>query len=103
MRPAGRGLKTPGVRQRTLICILHDSCYYPYHLQREQGLSLAEFPPRERFCRWFVQLAIAIIEILFSVYFTDVATFGRVGIIYLHNHHLWGTANPHGKVEAFHQ
>ena len=27
-----------GISQRTVICILHDNSYYPYHLQRVQGL-----------------------------------------------------------------
>ena len=45
------------VRQRTVICILHDNLYYPYHLQRVQGLSPEDYRSRERFFCWFVTSA----------------------------------------------
>ena len=46
------------VSQRTVICILHENRCYVCHLQRAQGLSPVDFPPRQRFCRWFMQQAI---------------------------------------------
>ena len=42
--------------------------------QHVQGLSLANFPPWERFCRWFMQQAITIMRFLSSVLFTDIQT-----------------------------
>jgi hypothetical protein len=34
--------------------ILHEQLLYPYHVQRVQGLSPADYPVRRRFCRWFL-------------------------------------------------
>ena len=79
-----------GVSQRTVICILHDNRYYPYHLQRLQGISPANFSPWERFCRWFVQQAITVMGFQSFVLFTHEATFSRDGIINLHNRHSVG-------------
>ena len=92
-----------GVSQRTVICILHDNRYYPYHLQCVQGLSPADFPPQKRFCCRLVQQAVTIMGFLSSVLFTDEATFGHDGIITLHNSHLQATDNPQGMVEASYQ
>ena len=93
-----------GVRQRTVICMLHDNRQYLYHLQRVQILSPADLSPWERYCRWFVQQAITIMGFLSSVLLTDEATFGHDDVINMHNHHhLWSTDNPHGMVEASHQ
>lgn len=91
------------VSQTTVWNILHDNCYYPYHLQRVQGLLVTDFPHREQFCQWFLQQAITYPGFTSSILFTDEATFTRSGIFNFHNSHLWDMQNPHGMVTANHQ
>ncbi|XP_068082055.1 uncharacterized protein [Anabrus simplex] len=92
------------VCQTTVWNILHDNCYYPYHLQRVQRLLATNFPHRERFCHWFIHQATTIPGFVASILFTDVTTFTRSGIFNFHNSHLWDCMqNPHGLLPANHQ
>lgn len=81
---------------------IHDQLLYPYHLQRVQGLSPADYPQRETFCRWFIHQSANPLFIR-TVLFTDEATFGRDGITNLHNQHVWADENPHATFHARHQ
>uniref|UniRef100_A0A8D8ZE00 Transposase n=1 Tax=Cacopsylla melanoneura TaxID=428564 RepID=A0A8D8ZE00_9HEMI len=77
----------------------HENLFYPFHLQRVQGLLEREFEPRLQFCRWaLVQLA-TVLNFLSSDLFTDEANFNRDGITNFHNNHIWATENPHGMVQ----
>ena len=83
--------------------ILHENCYYPYHVQRVQGLLPRDYPPRERFCRWLIEQFTRNRNFMSSILFTDEATFTRGGIINLHNNHIWDLQNPHAMVEVNNQ
>uniref|UniRef100_A0A8D8XH66 Uncharacterized protein n=1 Tax=Cacopsylla melanoneura TaxID=428564 RepID=A0A8D8XH66_9HEMI len=78
--------------QRTSMCRTrpfgeHENLFYPFHLQRVQGLLERDFEPRLQFCRWaLVQLA-TVLNFLSSVLFTDEANFNRDGITNFHNNH----------------
>lgn len=71
---------------------LHNNGMYPYHFQRVQELIPAEFNPRERFARWFMNKNI---EFPKYVLFTDEATFTRGGVFNTHNFHMWQKEDPH--------
>lgn len=91
-----------GTSHSTAWRVLHEQLLYPYHMQRVQGLSPADFPPRENFCRWFLA-QIANPLFVSSVLFTDEATFGRDGITNFHNDHVWADRNPRAAFQARHQ
>jgi hypothetical protein len=42
------------VSQWVVSRILHEQLLYPYHVQRVQGLSPADYPVRRHFCKWFL-------------------------------------------------
>ena len=73
-----------------------------YLIQRVQGLSPADYPPRENFCRWFLAQAANPLFVS-SVLFTDEATFGRDGITNFHNEHIWGDRDPRAVVQIRHK
>ncbi|KAJ4451322.1 hypothetical protein ANN_02784 [Periplaneta americana] len=62
---------------------------YPYHLQRVQALSPADYPARFRFCQWFLQQCGVNPNSPALVLFTDEAQFTRDGITNFHNQHVW--------------
>lgn len=80
----------------TVWRILNTNRLYPYHLQRVQGLSAADFPNRMQFSQWFLHKLIHTPNFSSSIIFTDESTFTRNGIINFHNMHLWAEENPHG-------
>ncbi|KAL1458906.1 hypothetical protein WDU94_010931 [Cyamophila willieti] len=91
--------KDLNVSHSTVWRTLHENLFYPYHLQRVQGLLERDVEPRLQFCRWaLVQLA-TVLNFLSSVLFTDEAKFNRDGITNFHNNHIWATENPHGLVQ----
>lgn len=47
--------RTLQVSHSTVWKILKEQQLYPYHLQRVQALSPADFPARITFCNWFLQ------------------------------------------------
>ncbi|KAJ4433294.1 hypothetical protein ANN_15553 [Periplaneta americana] len=76
---------------------------YPYHLQRVQALSLADYPARVRFCQWFLQQCGVNPNFPALVLFTDEAQFTRDGITNFHNQHVWAYENPRATVPSHHQ
>jgi hypothetical protein len=56
--PHGKGpwtAVTERFSQNTVMQILHEQLPDPYHLQRVQGLTCADYPGRATFRRWFLQ------------------------------------------------
>lgn len=90
------------VSRMSIWRVLNEQLLHPYHLQRVQGLTPADFPARVNFCRWFVQQT-ANPEFVSFVLFTDEASFNRDGIINFHNQHLWAEENPYGTIQSKHQ
>ncbi|KAJ4451677.1 hypothetical protein ANN_03147 [Periplaneta americana] len=71
---------------------------YPYHLQRVQALSPADYPARVRFCQWFLQQCGVNPNFPALVLFTDEAQFTRDGITNFHNQHVRAYENPRATV-----
>lgn len=82
------------VAQSTVWRVLHEQLLYPYHIQRVQALSVADYPARLNFCYWFLQQS-ADQAFAVTVLYTDEATFTKDGVTNLHNNHNWADENPH--------
>ncbi|KAJ4435025.1 hypothetical protein ANN_23598 [Periplaneta americana] len=87
----------------TIWRLLKEYQLYPYHLQRVQALSPADYPARVRFCQWFLQQCSVNPNIPALVLFTDEAQFTRDSITNFHNQHVWAYENPRATVPSHHQ
>jgi hypothetical protein len=88
--------------QSSIWRILHEYNFYPYHVQRVQALSPADFPYRVEYCTWFLQKCLNP-NFISTVLFTDEAMFARSGILNYHNNHNWDLENPHAIVQTGYQ
>ncbi|KAJ4448333.1 hypothetical protein ANN_10348 [Periplaneta americana] len=91
------------VPHTTVWRLLKEYQLYPYHLQRVQALSPADYPARVRFCQWFLQQCGVNPNFPALVLFTDLAQFTRDGITNFHNQHVWAYENPRATVPSHHQ
>ncbi|KAJ4451659.1 hypothetical protein ANN_03129 [Periplaneta americana] len=91
------------VPHTTVWRLLKEYQLYPYHLQRVQALSPADYPARVRFCQWFLQQCGVNPNFPALVLFTDEAQFTRDGITNFHNQHVWAYENPRATVPSHHQ
>ncbi|KAJ4438232.1 hypothetical protein ANN_14171 [Periplaneta americana] len=91
------------VPHTTVWRLLKEYQLYPYHLQRVQALSPADYPARVRFCQWFLQQCGVNQNFPALVLFTDEAKFTRDGITNFHNQHVWAYENPRATVPSHHQ
>lgn len=91
------------VPHTTVWRLLKEYQLYPYHLQRVQALSPADYPARVRFCQWFLQQCGVNPNFSAVVLFTDEAQFTRDGITNFHNQHVWSQENPRATVVSHHQ
>ncbi|KAJ4440099.1 hypothetical protein ANN_08232 [Periplaneta americana] len=91
------------VPHTTVWRLLKEYQLYPYHLQRVQALSPADYPARVRFCQWFLQQCGVNLNFPALVLFTDEAQFTRDGITNFHNQHVWAYENPRATVPSHHQ
>ncbi|KAJ4430718.1 hypothetical protein ANN_19309 [Periplaneta americana] len=91
------------VPHTTVWRLLKEYQLYPYHLQRVQALSPADYPARFRFCQWFLQQCGVNPNFPALVLFTDEAQFTRDGITNFHNQHVWAYENPRATVPSHHQ
>ncbi|KAJ4426257.1 hypothetical protein ANN_27069 [Periplaneta americana] len=91
------------VSHTTIWRLLKEYQLYPYHLQRVQALSPADYPARVKFCQWFLQQCDVNPNFPALVLFTDEAQFTRDGITNFHNQHLWPYENPRATVPSHHQ
>ncbi|KAJ4449249.1 hypothetical protein ANN_00646 [Periplaneta americana] len=87
----------------TVWRLLKEYQLYPYHLQRVQALSPADYPARVRFCQWFLQQCGVNPNFPALVLFTDEAQFTRDGITNFHNQHVWAYENPRATFPSHHQ
>ncbi|KAJ4442666.1 hypothetical protein ANN_04255 [Periplaneta americana] len=105
---------TPSIRTRrvalqvnvphtTVWRLLKEYQLYPYHLERVQALSPADYPARVRFCQWFLQQCGVNPNFPALVLFTHEAQFTRDGITNFHNQHVWAYENPRATVPSHHQ
>ncbi|KAJ4426764.1 hypothetical protein ANN_26563 [Periplaneta americana] len=91
------------VPHTTVWRLLEEYQLYPYHLQRVQALSPADYPARVRFCQWFLQQCGVNPNFPALVLFTDEAQFTRDGITNFQNQHVWASENPRATVPSHHQ
>ncbi|KAJ4426443.1 hypothetical protein ANN_27257 [Periplaneta americana] len=91
------------VPHTTVWRLLKEYQLYPYHLQRVQALSPADYPARVRFCQWFLQQCGVNPNFPALVLLTDEAQFTRDGITNFHNQHVWAYENPPATVPSHHQ
>ncbi|KAJ4435913.1 hypothetical protein ANN_18533 [Periplaneta americana] len=91
------------VPHTTVWRLLKEYQLYPYHLQRVQAVSPADYPARVRFCQWFLQQCDVNPNFPALVLFTDEAQFTRDGITNFHNQHVWAYENPRVTVPSHHQ
>ncbi|KAJ4435156.1 hypothetical protein ANN_23732 [Periplaneta americana] len=91
------------VPHTTVWRLLKEYQLYPYHLQRVQALSPADYPARVRFCQWFLQQCGVNPNFPALVLFTDEAQCTRDGITNFHNQHVWAYENPRATVPSHHQ
>lgn len=91
-----------GASHQSVLRVLQEQQLYPYHVQRVQSLSEADYPGRLRFAQWFLEhrLQPGFHE---RILFTDEATFSRDGIVNIHNNHHWADENPHVIIQCRHQ
>lgn len=94
---------TENVSHVTVWKILREQLLYPYHLQRVQGLSETDIPPRKAFCTWLLQMCAQDQTFLSTILFTDEAKFTRNGVQNFHNTHVWADVNPCAVLETRHQ
>lgn len=73
---------------------LREEGMHPYHIQRVQCLSPADYQPRMNFCRWLMEQA-RDPDFLLRVLVTDEAMFTRQGVFNMHNTHTWAVEHPH--------
>lgn len=90
---------TVGVSHQSVWRVFRHNLLYPYHVQRVQALSPADYHPREMFCEWYLQRCI---EPTFQqrVFFTDEAIFTRDAIVNFHNNHQWADVKPHAITQS---
>ncbi|KMQ82561.1 transposable element tc3 transposase, partial [Lasius niger] len=92
-----------GVPKSTIWNILSRNSMYPYHVQRVQGLSVADYGPRLQFCQWVVNRIDENPNFCENILFTDEAGFDRNGIFNYHNLHVWALENPKAIDQRRHQ
>lgn len=80
--------------------VLRDDGQHPYHFQKTQELTPADFGPRREFCQWYRNQVLAVPGFAATVLWTDEATFTRDGISNVHNEHVWSHTNPHASTES---
>ncbi|KAJ4451131.1 hypothetical protein ANN_02571 [Periplaneta americana] len=90
------------VPHTTVWRLLKEYQLYPYHLQRVQALSPADYSARVRFCQWFLQQCCVNPNFPALVLFTDEAQFTRDDITNFHNQHVWAYENPCATVPSLH-
>lgn len=81
--------------QQTVLRVLHDYHYHPYHYRKVQALLPNDYPQHVAFAQWFQLQTAMDPNFPSSVLFTDEATFTQDGVFNLHNRHNWAQHNPH--------
>ena len=61
--------------QSTVLRILHEQLFYPFHPQRVQCLNPDDYPRRHEFCKWFLHQSALIPDFSSCVLFTDESSF----------------------------
>lgn len=92
-----------GVSHTTVWRTIRNQQLYPFHFQKVQALTPADYPPRQQFCRWLLNRCAEEPNFVAHILFTDEASFARDGIMNSHNMHYWADENPYWTVAGTHQ
>ncbi|KAJ8944797.1 hypothetical protein NQ318_003665 [Aromia moschata] len=86
---------TTGISATSVHRIITKHKYHPYHIQLHQELLDVDFPRREAFCQWALEMLNQDVDFFTRVMFSDEATFYKNGFVNRHNCHYYDTVNPH--------
>ena len=86
--------KKSGIRQRSVLRILHQHRFHPYHMSLHQDLYGNDFLKRVNFCNWIRRKMRTDVSFLSHVLFSDEANSGNTGNVNRHNMHYWLNENP---------
>lgn len=92
-----------GISQASVWRTVHEQLLHPYHIQRVQALTPADFQRRREFSQWYINQTSDDGAFSSLVLFTDETTFTRTGMFNTHNMHYWDEENPHITCERAHQ
>lgn len=92
-----------GVTQSSIFRVLHEQQLYPFHFQKVQGLTEADYQPRDQFCNWLLHRIVVQPNFLRFILWTDEASFSRDGIFNSRNSHVWAEENSNAIVPKSHQ
>lgn len=103
----GRGIRGLAhqfnVSYHTVQKILADEHLHPYHYTKVQALQPGDFPPRQQFCEWLLNMQENDPNFISNILWTDESYFSRDGIFNVHNNHQWAVENPHAVRAHAHQ
>lgn len=88
-----------GVSQSSVVRILQENNFHPYHFTKVQSLEPEDYGPRVRLCRWLLNSDIEQYHFLKTILYTDESTFTRAGVVNSHNLHQWALENPRASRE----
>lgn len=83
-----------GISQSTVMNVLHENLYHPYHFTPVQELRRPDFQKRVTFCRWLLERDIEEHQFFRKILWTDESLFTRDGMLNLHNWHHYAQQNP---------
>ena len=92
-----------GISHASVWRTLHEQLLYPYHIQKVQVLTPADFQKRREFSQWYINQTSESEVFSSLVLFTDETTFTRTGMFNTHNMHFWDEENPHIIWDRAHQ
>lgn len=84
-----------GISKTSVLKILHQDNYHPFHFIPVQNLLPRDIPLRYQFARDIRNKQNIDHTFVDRILFTDEATFTRRGIFNLRNNHFWDVENPH--------
>ncbi|KAJ8941271.1 hypothetical protein NQ318_016936 [Aromia moschata] len=82
---------TTGISATSVHRIITKHKYHPYHIQLHQELLNVDFPRREAFCQWALEMLNQDVDFFTRVMFSNEATFHKNGFVNRHNCHSYDT------------
>ncbi|XP_011858348.1 PREDICTED: uncharacterized protein LOC105555911 [Vollenhovia emeryi] len=92
-----------GISQRSVLRILHEHTFHPFHLSLHQELHGDDFQNRLNFCNWIQEQLAVNDNFILQILFSDESNFTNRGQVNRHNMHYWSVENPHWLRQVEHQ
>lgn len=83
-----------GISRRSVLRIMRDHKFRPYHMSLHQELHGNDFQNRIAFCQWAQGRIRQNHDFFLNVLLTDESTFTNHGQVNRHNMHYWSAENP---------